>query len=114
MRRWLAERGQEVPDSNSTRHRMKMNGMVHEMLMPGMLTEEQMSSLDKARGTEFDKEFLNGMIFHHLGAISMVRELVKHGDAGHDDTVFRFASDVEADQSAEVIRMRAILELIGQ
>lgn len=114
MRRWLAERGQEVPDSNSTRHRMKMNGIVHDMLMPGMLTDQQMAALDKARGTQFDREFLNAMIFHHLGAIGMVRDLLSHGEAGHDDTVFRFAADVEADQSAEVHRMRAILEAIGQ
>jgi uncharacterized protein (DUF305 family) len=114
MRRWLAERGEEVPDSNSTRHRMKMNGMVHEMLMPGMLNDEEMAELDKARGKEFEKQFLNGMIYHHLGAIGMVRELLSHGDAGHDDTVFRFAGDVEADQSAEVHRMRLILEAIGQ
>jgi uncharacterized protein (DUF305 family) len=114
MRRWLAERNEEVPDSMSTRHKMKMNGVVHEMLMPGMLTDEQMAELDKARGTEFDKLFLNGMIYHHLGAIGMVRELLSHGDAGHDDTVFRFAGDVEADQSAEVHRMRLMLEDIGQ
>lgn len=114
MRKWLADRHEEVPDSNSTRHKMKMNGMVHEMLMPGMLTDEQMADLDKARGKEFEKAFLNGMIYHHLGAIGMVRDLLSHGDAGHDDTVFRFAGDVEADQSAEVHRMRLMLEAIGQ
>jgi uncharacterized protein (DUF305 family) len=112
MRRWLADRNQEVPDSLSTRHRMKMNGMVHEELMPGMLTDEQMAALDKARGSEFDWLFLTGMIGHHKGAIDMVEELFSHGNAGHDETVFRFASDVMADQSAEIHKMQLMLETV--
>jgi uncharacterized protein (DUF305 family) len=54
------------------------------------------------------------MIAHHRGAITMVRELLSHGDAGHDDTVFRFASDVEADQTAEVHKMLLMLETVPQ
>ncbi len=114
MRRWLGDRKQEVPDSMSTKHVMKMNGMVHEMLMPGMLSDEQMHALDAARGSKFDRLFLEGMIGHHEGAISMVRELYSHGNAGHDETVFRFAADVEADQTAELNRMRIMLETVPQ
>jgi uncharacterized protein (DUF305 family) len=110
MRRWLAERGQAVPDSMATRHVMKMSGTTHEMLMPGMLTDAQMAALDKARGVEFDRLFLTGMIAHHRGAIEMVRTLLSHGDAGHDDTVFRFAADVESDQTTEIHKMLLILE----
>ena len=110
MRRWLGERNQEVPDSMSTEHHMKMGNLVHETMMPGMLTDEQMAALDKARGTEFDRLFLIGMIGHHEGALTMVRELFSHGNAGHDDTVFKFATDVEADQSAELHKMRLMLE----
>jgi uncharacterized protein (DUF305 family) len=112
MRRWLAERGQEVPDSMSTRHVMKMDGMSHEMLMPGMLTDAQMTALDKARGADFDRLFLTGMIGHHQGAIDMVEELLSHGNAGHDETVFRFASDVVADQTAEIHKMELMLETV--
>jgi uncharacterized protein (DUF305 family) len=112
MRRWLGERNQEVPDSMSTRHVMKMAGMVHESLMPGMLTDEQMRALELARGSDFDRLFLTGMIGHHQGAIGMVRELFSHGDAGHDETVFRFATDVEADQSAELHKMLLMLETV--
>ncbi len=112
MRRWLGERRQEVPDSMSTRHTIKMGDMVHESLMPGMLTDEQMRALDQARGSQFDRLFLVGMIGHHQGAIAMVRELLKHGDAGHDETVFRFATDVEADQSAELHKMLLMLETV--
>jgi uncharacterized protein (DUF305 family) len=112
MRRWLGERAQEVPDSLATKHRMKMGDMVHEMLMPGMLSDEQMAALDKARGAEFDRLFLTGMIAHHEGAIAMVRELFSHGNAGHDETVFRFAADVEADQTAELNKMRQMLQTV--
>ncbi|HEX4681658.1 MAG TPA: DUF305 domain-containing protein [Gemmatimonadaceae bacterium] len=112
MRGWLGDRKQEVPDSTSTKHLMKMDGMVHEMLMPGMLTDEQMKALEAARGSSFDRLFLTGMMGHHQGAITMVRELFSHGDAGHDDTVFKFATDVEADQTAELHKMQLMLETV--
>jgi uncharacterized protein (DUF305 family) len=114
MRRWLGERGQTVPDSMSTKHVMKMGNMVHETLMPGMLTDDQMKALDAARGSQFDRLFLTGMIAHHRGAIAMVHELLSHGDAGHDETVFRFATDVEADQTDEVHKMLRMLETVPQ
>src|SRR5437660_10793540 len=77
MQTWLADRGLPVPDAKSTRMHMKMNGVEHDMLMPGMLTDEGMAELDKARGAEFDRLFLNGMIKHHQGAIDMVNDLFK-------------------------------------
>src|SRR5690349_9795307 len=64
MQQWLADRNQPVPDAKSTRMKMKMNGMEHDMLMPGMLSDEEMAQLDKARGPEFDRLFLLGMIKH--------------------------------------------------
>jgi uncharacterized protein (DUF305 family) len=112
MRRWLSDRGQEAPDSMAMRHKMKMGDMVHEMLMPGMLSDEEMAALAKARGATFDRLYIQGMIRHHRGAIEMVETLFKHGDAAHDDTVFRFASDVIADQSAEITRMQQMLESV--
>jgi uncharacterized protein (DUF305 family) len=116
MRAWLAARNQTVPDSTSTRHMMKMAGMadMDGGLMPGMLSDEQMKALDAARGSKFDRLFLVGMIGHHKGAIAMVRELFSHGDAGHDDTVFRFANDVEADQSAELNKMLIMLKTVPE
>lgn len=112
MRKWLRERKQDVPDSTSTKHVMKMDGMAHEMLMPGMLSDDEMAELDKARGANFDRLFLNGMIRHHRGAISMVNTLLTHGNAGHDETVFRFANDVVSDQSAEISVMLRMLETV--
>jgi uncharacterized protein (DUF305 family) len=109
MRTWLADRGQEVPDATSTRHKMTMNGTTHEMLMPGMLTDEEMAELDRARGPEFDRLFLVGMIKHHQGAIDMVDKLFKAYGAAQDETVYKFASDVYADQSIEIDRMHEML-----
>src|SRR5213083_1582144 len=110
MQGWLWDRGQLVPDATSTRHKMKMNGVEHDMLMPGMLTDEEMAALDRARGPEFDRLFLIGMIKHHQGAIDMVDGLFKAYGAAQDETVFRFASDVYADQSIEIDRMNRMLE----
>jgi uncharacterized protein (DUF305 family) len=109
MQTWLSDRGLEVPDATSTRHKMTMNGMTHEMLMPGMLTDEEMAELDRARGPEFDRLFLLGMIKHHQGAIDMVDTLFKSYGAAQDETVYKFASDVYADQSIEIDRMHSML-----
>ena len=109
MQGWLRDRGLEVPDAASTRHKMKMNGMVHEMLMPGMLSDEEMVALDKSRGPEFDRLFLEGMIRHHQGAIDMVDVLFKSYGAAQDETVFKFANDVYADQGIEIAKMHDML-----
>jgi uncharacterized protein (DUF305 family) len=109
MRTWLRDRGQTVPDANATHHRMKMNGVEHDMLMPGMLTPEELAQLDKARGTEWDRLFLTFMIKHHEGAIAMVDTLFASYGALQDDDVYKFASDVYADQGIEIERMQKML-----
>src|ERR1700722_16177427 len=114
MQGWLRDPGQTVPDATSTRHRMKMNGIEHDMLMPGMLTDEEMAALDRARGSEFDRLFLTGMIKHHQGAIDMVNVLFAAYGAAQDETVFKFASDVYADQWIEIDRMTEMLESTSQ
>jgi uncharacterized protein (DUF305 family) len=110
MQNWLRDRGKPVPEARATGMKMKMNGVEHEMLMPGMLTDEEMAALDRARGPEFDRLFLNGMIKHHQGAIDMVDVLFKSYGAAQDETVFRLASDVYADQSIEIDRMQKMLD----
>jgi len=102
MKHWLQVRGQEIPSE----HAMHMHGAT---LMPGMLTEEEMARLAQAKGPEFDKLFLEGMIKHHGGALTMVHELFATPGAGQDSEMFGFASDVEADQQAEIDRMSAML-----
>jgi uncharacterized protein (DUF305 family) len=109
MRTWLRDRGETVPAANATHHRMKMNGVAHDMLMPGMLSPEEMEGLDKARGAEWDRLFLTGMIRHHEGAIKMVDDLFESYGALQDDDLYKFASDIYADQSTEIERMRKML-----
>ena len=109
MRNWLRDRGQPVPAADATHHRMKMNGVEHDMLMPGMLSPEEMAQLDKARGAEWDRLFLQGMIKHHEGALKMVDDIFEAYGALQDDDLFKFASDVFADQTAEIERMRKML-----
>lgn len=112
MRNWLKEKGQAVPAADATHLAMNMGGMTHDMLMPGMLNEEELKQLDAARGKEFDRLFLQAMIKHHQGAISMVDELEAAGGSRQDETVFRFSSDVYADQTTEIERMTKMLAAI--
>lgn len=109
MQRWLRDRHEMVPDGDAA-HDM-MPGMDHN-LMPGMLTPPQLMQLDSARGTEFDRLFLTFMIQHHLGAITMVNELFGSKGGGEEEIVFRFASDVYADQTTEIARMNRMLDAL--
>jgi uncharacterized protein (DUF305 family) len=107
MQGWLQDRGEPVPDGDPA-HQM-MPGMAHPKLMPGMLTAEQLGQLDRARGAEFDRLFLRFMIQHHEGAITMVDQLLGSVGGGQDDTVFKLASDVYADQTTEIDFMSKML-----
>jgi uncharacterized protein (DUF305 family) len=112
MKRWLESRGQpatmEMDHSHMSAADMKNMNM--NMLMPGMLTPEQMSALAKAKGAQFDHLFLTGMIQHHGGALSMVDDLFNTPGAGQDPVLFDFATDIENTQSAEIKIMRGMLD----
>lgn len=112
MRQWLGDRDAEVPPADATHMRMNHGGMVHDMLMPGMLTEEEFTELAAARGDDFDRLFLTRMIQHHLGAILMVDDLFASPGAAQEDFVFKFASDVYADQTTEIRHMNVMLSRI--
>ncbi|MDP9202884.1 MAG: DUF305 domain-containing protein [Gemmatimonadota bacterium] len=109
MRKWLVDRHQPVPEAGAHGMMMKMNGVEHEMPMPGMLSESQLKQLDQARGKEFDRLFLTFMIQHHRGAVTMVKDLFDTYGAAQDITVFKLASDVNADQTTEIERMQRML-----
>jgi uncharacterized protein (DUF305 family) len=109
MRRWLAARGEslsmptpEMPNMDMSREKMA--------LMPGMLTPEQMEALRKATGAEFDHLFLTGMIQHHNGALTMVKDLFDTAGAGQDADLFNFANDADNTQRAEIRIMQTMLE----
>lgn len=102
MKRWLERRAEAVPE-----------GHLHGPLVPGMLTGEELARLAAATGGEFDRLFLELMIRHHEGALVMVAELFSNG-GGQEAELFRFASDVDADQRAEIARMRGMLSTSPQ
>jgi uncharacterized protein (DUF305 family) len=110
MQRWLRERAQPVPAGDAMHDTMPgMEGMQHE-LMPGMLTREQLAALNASRGADFDRLFLQDMIQHHQGALTMVQRLLASTGAAQDDDVYRFVADVSADQSTEIDRMNTMLD----
>ena len=102
MREWLTRRDEPLPDPHAH------HGADHRM--PGMLTAEQMAALASAEGPAFDRLFLEGMIQHHAGALTMVKDLFATPSAGQEPEIFDFASEVEADQAMEIARMRAMLK----
>ena len=109
MKRWLAARGESDPKAMP-----KMPGMdmPHQSMaqMPGMLTPNQMEALRKAKGVEFDRLFLTGMIQHHNGALTMVRDLFDSAGAGQDAELFNFATDADNSQRAEIRIMETMLK----
>jgi uncharacterized protein (DUF305 family) len=102
MKEWLTARREKLPDEHA-------HHAGDHALMPGMLTQAEMKALTAAKGVEFDRLFLIGMIKHHQGALTMVKELFATPGAGQDAEIFAFASDVDADQSMEIDRMSAML-----
>ena len=109
MERWLRLRGEPVSMPMQHMPGMDMSAHQHHMMMPGMLTQEQMDALKKAKGDEFDRLFLSGMIQHHKGALTMVDELFKTAGAGQDSELFNFATDVDSGQRAEIRIMETML-----
>jgi uncharacterized protein (DUF305 family) len=119
MRRWLTTRGQSTEMKMQNMPGMDMapmpgmdmsNHKGHQMLMPGMLTKEQMDALAKAKGPEFDRLFLTGMIQHHGGALTMVKELFDTAGSGQDAELFTFVTDVDSGQRAEIRIMENMLK----
>lgn len=107
MREWLQARGQQIPDPRA-------HHMMGDTLMPGMLTPEEMARLAGAKGVAFDRLFLEGMIKHHTGAITMVHDLFATDGAGQTPDIFSYASDVDADQRMEIDRMGSMLKELSK
>jgi len=112
MRRWLTDRGEAVPDEHA-HHAGHAGHAGHgadpHAGMPGMLSAAEMQQLRDARGAEFDRLFLEGMVKHHEGALVMVAELFATDGAGQETEIFQFASHVDSDQRMEIMRMQRML-----
>src|SRR5690606_15871926 len=106
MQRWLRDRGQPVPELHGHGTSLMVHGAGHgehdAHLMPGMLSAEELAELERTSGDAFDRLFLQYMIRHHRGAVTMVEELFATDGAGQDEDVFRFATDVQVDQRTEI------------
>jgi uncharacterized protein (DUF305 family) len=109
MKRWLEMRNQPISPPMPEMSNMGSTPHHHHHLMPGMLSAEQMDALKKAKGEEFDRLFLKGMIQHHEGALVMVKELFETPGAGQDAELFNFATDVDGCQRAEIKIMQTLL-----
>jgi uncharacterized protein (DUF305 family) len=112
IQQWLRDRGEPVPAADATHHVMDHGGMQHAMLMPGMLTDEELAQLERSTGAGFDRLFLRLMIRHHEGAIIMVNELFASEGAAQEPFIFEFASHMYADQTTEIHHMQQILARI--
>ena len=108
MQQWLEERGEEVP--NPTAH----HAMHTSHKMAGMASPEDMARLAELEGTEFDRLFLELMIAHHEGAVTMVEELHELPGSAYDPVLFEFTNDVVNDQTAEIERMNALLVSLSE
>ena len=109
MKRWLAARGEATSMAMPGMSNMDQAGQSM-ALMPGMLTSEQMEALRNAKGADFDRLFLTGMIQHHDGALTMVKDLFDTAGAGQDADLFNFATDADNTQRAEIKIMQSMLE----
>jgi len=109
MKRWLLARGESTSMAMPGMPEMDTSGNAMHA-MPGMLTPEQMTALRAARGAEFDRLFLTGMIQHHGGALTMVKDLFDTAGAGQDADLFDFATDADNTQRAEIRIMQDMLK----
>ena len=102
MQDWLGDRGLEVT-AEDAHHQSGF------MRMAGMLTDEEMAELAAARGSDFDRLYLESMIQHHQGALDMVEELLDQRGSVQDPLLYEFTSDVTSDQTSEIERMVTLL-----
>ena len=100
MKRWLRERDQSTEMDHS-------DHMDHSMM--GMATPSQMQDLADAKGTDFDRLFLQLMIPHHDGAVRMVDDLLKQPGSAYDPVLYDFINDIVNTQEAEIRQMDRLL-----
>lgn len=105
MQRWLQARGEDVPSMDA-----EHAAAGHHAMMPGMLTRAELDRLAASSGAAFNRLFLEFMIRHHEGALVMVSELFAAQGSGQEPELFSLASDIDADQRADIMRMRRLLD----
>jgi uncharacterized protein (DUF305 family) len=109
MQTWLRERGEAASAPAAAGHDAHGPHMAGMAGMPGMATPEQMAALAAAKGPEFERLFLERMIAHHAGAITMTEELLKRPGSAYDPVLEGFTTEVTTEQKAEITRMSGVL-----
>jgi len=111
MKRWLDFHDKPIAADNGMggMDMSTMPGMEDTPMMPGMLSPRQMTALRNAKGLAFDHLFLTGMIQHHTGALSMVKDLFSAPGSGQEPQLFDFTADVVVTQQGEIDSMRNML-----
>ncbi len=117
MQQWLRDREQPVPEIeiDELDLTIRIEGELYTAYrnMHGVLSQDKLQELSRARGTEFDRLFLTYMIEHHAGAVHMVRDLFDKDGAAQDEEAFRLASDIQVDQITEIERMELMLNTLN-
>jgi uncharacterized protein (DUF305 family) len=104
MTGWLQDWGQPVPETSDGMDH-SMDGM-EGMMMSGMMSEADMQRLGEAEGTAFDRMWLELMIQHHEGAITMAEDELANGKAPE---VEQLAQAIITAQQAEITEMETLL-----
>jgi uncharacterized protein (DUF305 family) len=100
MSGWLKSWGERVPGD--------MPNMDHPGHgMPGMMSDQEMERLSKSSGKAFDTAFLQMMIAHHRGAVSMART---ERSTGSYPPAKDLAGAVIASQNKEIDQMNSLLD----
>jgi uncharacterized protein (DUF305 family) len=108
MERWLTTREEEVPSAEDHKNDHGGRG-----LMPGMVGHAELAKLAASDGRKFDRMFLEYMIRHHQGALTMVAQL-RETDGGVEPEIDLFARHVDSDQNIEINRMGGLLAQVGE
>ena len=113
MRNWLRDRAQAGPDPHAA-HMMHSASAQSDQAVPGMATPAQMAAMAAAKGLAFDRMFLERMIAHHEGAVTMAKKLLDRPGSAYDPVLFEFVNEVINDQKAEIKRMNALVPSLAE
>lgn len=85
----------------------EMSGMDHSSMSGhGMMTDDQMAQLEQLTGAGFDRRWLQMMIEHHEGAVTMAKAELEQGT---NPDAKALAQQVVDAQVAEITEMRGML-----